>query len=508
MSYTSLKHKPGNKTEVKGKQQPKILIVEDDSRLGKSLSDILKVNGYRPLAVLTGKEGVAAAKKEDISLALIDLKLPDISGIEVLKELKKNSPRTEAIILTAFASLNTAMEAVSLGAFSYLQKPYDIERLLLDIHRALERKRAEDALRKAKEKYCSLVESTEDTIYLVDRDCRYLFVNEKYLSRFGLLTDQVISRRYGEFHSPEETKEFAEMVNQVFETGKSVKYEHRSRRDGRYFLRTFSPVKDSEGRTTAITVIAKDISELKEAEEKIRAAYKELETLDKLKTDFLTVAYHEMVTPLTPIVGYTNLLAQGELSDKQKKYVRIIEESASQLEKLIGMLLEVTRIEAEKVELCLEEVSIAEVVNNVLERIKPQADAKKQTISTRVPEGIEVEGDKQKITAIFDSLITNAIKYTGEKGRINIVVEDREEKEKIRVCVADTGIGIPEEHLPMIFERFYMVDTSLTRKGGLGLGLAIVKGYVELHGGEVRVTSELGKGSNFCFTVPKKQKLL
>ena len=80
------------------------------------------------------------------------------------------------------------------------------------------------------------------------------------------------------------------------------------------------------------------------------------------------------------------------------------------------------------------------------------------------------------------------------------------EEGKIRVCVADTGVGIPEEHLPMIFERFYMVDTSLTRKGGLGLGLAIVKGYVELHGGEVWVTSELEKGSNFFFTVPKKQK--
>jgi len=150
-------------------------------------------------------------------------------------------------------------------------------------------------------------------------------------------------------------------------------------------------------------------------------------------------------------------------------------------------------------------VSIQEIAKTVLERVKPQVDAKKQTISTAIPEGVEVEGDKLKITAIFDNLISNAIKYTGEKGRIDIVVEDRKEEEEIHVCVADTGIGIPEEHLLKVFERFYMVETSLIRKGGLGLGLTIVKGYVKLHGGKVWATSELGKGSKFWFTLPKRR---
>jgi signal transduction histidine kinase len=101
-------------------------------------------------------------------------------------------------------------------------------------------------------------------------------------------------------------------------------------------------------------------------------------------------------------------------------------------------------------------------------------------------------------------LISNAIRYTGEGGRIDVMVEDR--GEDIYACVADTGIGIPEEHLPKIFERFYMVDTSLTRKSGsLGLGLSIVKEYVKLHGGRVWATSDLGKWSKFSFTMPKGQ---
>jgi signal transduction histidine kinase len=156
---------------------------------------------------------------------------------------------------------------------------------------------------------------------------------------------------------------------------------------------------------TANEQLKQEIEERTRAEEALLVTYKELEAQDKMKTDFLSVAYHEMRTPLAPIVGYTSLLEQGELTDKQKKYIRIIEESAYQLDELINRLLEVTRIEAGRVELKLEPVSVPELVKDVLERIQPQADAKKQTISTAVPEGTEVECDKQKITAIFDNLI-------------------------------------------------------------------------------------------------------
>ncbi|MBW2038230.1 MAG: diguanylate cyclase [Deltaproteobacteria bacterium] len=130
-------------------------------------------------------------------------------------------------------------------------------------------KRSEKALRESEEKYRSLVEFTEDSVYLVDRNCRYLFMNEKCLSRLRLPIDKVIGRKYGEFHSPEEEKEFAKKVEEVFETGKSLQYEHRSLRDGRYFLRTLSPVKEPDGRTTAVTVISKDITERKKAEQQL-----------------------------------------------------------------------------------------------------------------------------------------------------------------------------------------------------------------------------------------------
>lgn len=133
-----------------------------------------------------------------------------------------------------------------------------------------ERKQAEDKLKKSEQEYRSLVESTEDSVYLVDRDCRYLFLNDKHLSRLGLPAEKIVGRTYSEFHSPEEEKEFAKIVDQVFKTGKSVLHEHRSRKDNRYILRTLSPVKDSEGRVTAVTVVSKDITERKKMEEEIK----------------------------------------------------------------------------------------------------------------------------------------------------------------------------------------------------------------------------------------------
>jgi PAS domain S-box-containing protein len=143
-----------------------------------------------------------------------------------------------------------------------------------------ERKQAEDALRESEEKYRSLVESSNDSIYLVDRECIYLFMNRRHLSRLGLKRSQVIGRPYGEFHSPEETKDFAQRVERVFKIGKALSYEYRSLRDNRYFIRTLSPISSPEDGTLAfITVISKDITQLKHAEEELRRREQEIHVI-------------------------------------------------------------------------------------------------------------------------------------------------------------------------------------------------------------------------------------
>ena len=370
-----------------------------------------------------------------------------------------------------------------------------------------ERKEVEEALRESEEKLNAMLQSIGDHMSMMDKDLNILWANETAKKSFG--NDIIGKKCYDVYHRRKEPcEQYPCITLKAFQDG--AVHEHDTQvvgKDGKiiYFHCTANvALRDKQGKPTAVIEISRDITEWKRAEDALRESHEKLKELDKMKTNFLNVAYHEMRSPLAPIVGYASLLEQSELTEKQKKYVRIIAESATQLEELITSLLEVTCIDAGKAELSLEKMSIPEIVNNVLERFELQVDAKKQTISTAVPEGIEVEGDKQKITAIFDNLISNAIKYTGEKGRIDVVVEDRQED--LRVCVADTGIGIPEAQLPRVFERFYMVDTSLAGEGGLGLGLAIVKGYLKLHGGEVWATSELGKGSKFWFTLHKRQR--
>ncbi len=132
-------------------------------------------------------------------------------------------------------------------------------------------KGASEALKESEAKYRSLVESTEDSIYLVDKDCRYLFLNKKHMSRLGLMKERLIGQPYSEFHSENETAYFVEKINNVFNSGESSQYEHRSQRDGKFFIQTFSPVKDSEGKTIAVTVVSKNITERKQMEEALRA---------------------------------------------------------------------------------------------------------------------------------------------------------------------------------------------------------------------------------------------
>jgi len=275
-----------------------ILVVEDDAEMCETLSDILSEEGYEVETVGTGRGALALAKKEKFPICLIDLRLPDITGIEVLKGLKAINPDTYAIIVTAFASKETAIEALKAGACCYIEKPLNVEELLAAIehasaeHQLLEAKRrAEEELRKSEEKYRSLVESTEDSVYLVDRNCRYLFMNEKYLSRLGLSgeRDKFKGRPYSDFHSAEATREFAEKVNRVFDTGISLQHEYKDD-GGRWYLKTLSPVKDPEtGRIIAVTVVSKDITGLKRMEEELKETRDYLNNIIESSADTITV---------------------------------------------------------------------------------------------------------------------------------------------------------------------------------------------------------------------------
>ena len=365
-----------------------------------------------------------------------------------------------------------------------------------------DRKRMEDDLRDAEKRYRVIFEHALTALCVIEHGEEVSLANQEFEALSGYSREEIEGKKWIDFIADDDMDRVQNYCEErrKGEAPASCEFKFVSSNGELKHVNAWIEPIPGENRCIASLL---DITELKRKEDELRETCEKLTELDNMKRDFLNVAYHEMRSPLAPIVGYASMLERCELPDKGKKYIYIIEQSARELEKMINRMLELARIDSRKIELILEDFSISGVVQEVVKDFEPEAKEKKQIISTIVP-GVEIQADKQKVVAIFTNLISNAIKYTPEGGKIDIVVEDR--GKDIRAYVADTGIGIPEEHLPKIFERFYMVDTSLTRKSGsLGLGLSIVKEYVNLHGGKVWATSEPGKGSKFFFIMPKRQ---
>ncbi len=229
-----------------------------------------------------------------------------------------------------------------------------------------------------------------------------------------------------------------------------------------------------------------------------------LRQLEKMRQDFVANVSHELRTPVSTIKGYAETLLEGALEDKKnaEDFLKIISNDADRLAKLIDDLLDLSRIESGKLKLRLERTDLEPVIRRAVSHFKNQISAKLLFVKVDVQPGLpKVLVDEGLITHVLMNLIDNAVKYTDQGGEV--VVSAKQDAGCTRVDVCDTGIGIPEEDIPRIFERFYRVDKARLRElGGTGLGLSIVKHIVAAHHGEVAVSSILGKGSVFSFTLP------
>ena len=249
--------------------------------------------------------------------------------------------------------------------------------------------------------------------------------------------------------------------------------------------------------------------ELRRVNNELRHANDELTHLDQLKSDFMATMSHELRTPLTSIIGYSDMLLSGmtgELDEKQNSFIESILKNGETLLNLINDILDLTKIEAGKLELRREAVDLRAALLGVLPVVKPRAAEKHIKVSTFLPTDLpSVDADPGKLNQILLNLLTNAIKYTPDSGSVS--VEARHLENMAEIWVTDTGVGIAKEDHERIFQRFTQVDSSTTRsQGGTGLGLAITKELVELHGGHIRVQSQLGKGSSFVFAIPVQEE--
>jgi two-component system, OmpR family, phosphate regulon sensor histidine kinase PhoR len=231
----------------------------------------------------------------------------------------------------------------------------------------------------------------------------------------------------------------------------------------------------------------------------------EIKKLEEMRKDFVANVSHELKTPITSIKGFAETLLEGAKNDETTltQFLQIIHKESTRMQNLIQDLLELSKIEKEDYCLKIEDISLAEIIKDVIHSVEYLTKDKNIKLTANIKKAIHIQGERGRIFQLLLNLVANAIYYTPAGGEVKVIVEDAEEK--VKLIVSDTGIGIPKNLIPRIFERFYRVDKARSRNsGGTGLGLAIVKHIVEAHHGRIEVQSEVDKGTDFIVYLNKK----
>ncbi|MGH7766146.1 MAG: sensor histidine kinase, partial [Candidatus Binatia bacterium] len=263
-----------------------------------------------------------------------------------------------------------------------------------------------------------------------------------------------------------------------------------------------SPISDKTGRVSGFLHLAKDITEKKRYEHRLRE-------LDRLKSDFVSNVSHELRTPLTAIKGSADNMLDGitgSLSEKQVRYLARIKSNADRLTRLINDLLDLSRIEAGRIDLKPAKLSLVNLAQEVADSIRPVALEKLISVEVASADNtVTAWADRDKTTQVLLNLIGNAVKFTPQHGKVTVAIK-KNGSQWVEISVADTGPGIVAEEAYTIFDRFYQIAQAGKQKTkGTGLGLAISKALVEMHGGKIWVESDVGRGSTFSFTLPAEQ---
>lgn len=231
--------------------------------------------------------------------------------------------------------------------------------------------------------------------------------------------------------------------------------------------------------------------------------------LERMRSEFVANVSHELKTPIAAVKGFAETLLSGSVEDHEttRSFLQIIYDESERLNRLIGDIMELSKIESKREPLNLAPIQMDKFLSSVVEFMQPSANKKNINISLHAPENIYIEADEDRLRQVFVNLLSNAVNYTPENGSVKVILQTAGERngdyEKVIISVVDTGIGIPKKDLPRIFERFYRVDKARSRgSGGTGLGLSIVKHLVELHHGSIHVESDLGYGSKFTVELP------
>ncbi|HEY9851269.1 MAG TPA: response regulator [Leptolyngbyaceae cyanobacterium] len=532
-----------------------VLMVDDHPENLLALEAVLNSLGQNLVRANSGEEALRCLLNQDFAVILLDVQMPGMDGFETanLIRQRERSRHTPIIFLTAFSrSEQFVFKGYSLGAVDYLLKPIDAEILKSKVSVFIDlcqknqevKKQADELaainaeLRETEERFRCLSACSPVGIFLTNTKGNCTYTNPRYQAITGINLPETLGDGWKNCIYPEDREEVLKKWHNYVQKGREYSQEFRifvksnlgdktevnssnpslipsEERIIRWVHLRSSPMLSDLGKLIGYVGTMEDITERKQAEEARAAMLREqiarqqAEAANRMKDEFLATLSHELRTPLNSILGWARLLRTRSFNQETAdRALETIERNAKLQAQLIEDILDVSRIVRGKLRLNLCPVNLVSILQSAIDSVCHQAENKNIQIQTIVdPDVSLISGDPNRLQQVIWNLVSNAIKFTPEGGKIEVKLEQADPYVKIKV--SDTGIGISKDFLPYVFDRFRQADGKTTRSyGGLGLGLAIVHHLVQLHGGIVQADSAgEGKGATFTVQLPLSRQV-
>jgi two-component system phosphate regulon sensor histidine kinase PhoR len=328
-------------------------------------------------------------------------------------------------------------------------------------------------------------------IVMIDRNGIIVLMNRRAEEVLGFSARELVGRHFAE---AKQQYELSQMIQEGMENKEHLREEITFYfPEERLLELNLVPIHSDGNEFSGVLLVLQDVSAIRR--------------LERMRSEFVANVSHELKTPITAVKGFAETLLGGAVNDEEtaRSFLQIIYDESDRLNRLIGDILELSKIESRRVPLTFSPVEVDSFVSKSVKLMESEASRKNIELSMQIEPGLYVEADEDRLRQIVMNLLSNGINYTPDGGRVSVKVEGLGD-DHIRISISDSGIGIPKKDLPRIFERFYRVDKARSRSsGGTGLGLSIVKHLVELHKGTISVTSSLGVGSTFIIELPVLQ---
>jgi PAS domain S-box-containing protein len=487
--------------------RPFVLNVNDDEANRYMVTRVLEQAGYHVVEADCGMEALLLARRRP-QLIVLDIKLPDISGLEVCKRLKAEvATRAIPILQTSatFISAERKVEGLDSGADAYLAQPIEPPELVATVRSLLRTQQVERELAEASEEWRRTFDAIADGVAILDATGRTVRCNTA-MSELAGRPQEALPGAPAAKLIPHHGTTTADVVAGAAH-GRQRTVAELSVRD-RLFRIVADPILDGDGGVDRIVLIAADITAHRQLEEDHRQRAQQLAELDRRKDEFLGMLAHELRNPLNAIAAANSLMDRVGAQDARNQRIRnTIRRQTRHLARQVDDLLEVSRVTRGKMRLQAQPNDLVAVLRAAVDNSRPTIEARNQHLELMLPsEPLPMNADALRLEQVFVNLLQNASKYSEPGSSITVLCKRAVDDGPPRACVqvSDEGVGIPADKLESVFDLFFQVDQSLARSlGGLGLGLTIARRLVDLHGGTIRVASDgPGRGSTFTVELP------